>query len=145
MKITERNIYYLISRLLDDFDIIKKDYTKRLLDEGYSITASQLEILKAIGVNPDISLSELATLTNLHITTIEGYVNRLSKKGLVTKRKDPEDLRRVIVKLSIMGEQILKATPLGYRTKLFEELKTLTLDEKKDIYQVLKQMVMLMR
>ncbi len=145
MEITERNIYYLISRLLDDFDNIKKEYSKRLIDEGYGVTAYQLEILVAIGQNPGISLGELATLTKLHITTVEGYVNRLSKKDLVDKKKDPSDFRRVVVKLSIVGEQIIKATPTGYRTKLFEELKFMPLSEKEEMYKVLKKMVFLMR
>jgi len=145
MEITERNIYYLISRLLDDFDNIKKEYSKRLIDEGYGVTAFQLEILAAIGQNPGISLGELATLTKLHITTVEGYVNRLSKKEFVDKKKDPNDFRRVVVKLSIVGEQIIKATPTGSRTKLFEELKSIPLSEKEEMYQVLKKMVFLMR
>ncbi len=145
MEITERNIYYLISRLLDDFDNIKKEYSKRLIEEGYGVTASQLEIIIAIGQNPGIFLGELATLTKLHITTVEGYVNRLSKKELVDKKKDPNDFRRVVVKLSISGEQVAKATPTGYRTKLFEELKSISLSEKEEMYKVLKKMVLLMR
>lgn len=145
MEITEKNVYYLISRLLDDFDNIKKDYSKRLIEEGYGVTASQLEIMNAISQNPGISLGELATLTKLHITTVEGYVNRLSKKGFVEKKKDPGDFRRVVVKLSISGEQVAKATPTGYRAKLFEELKTIPLPEKVEIYEVLKKMVFLMR
>ena len=145
MEITENNVYYLISRLLDDFDNIKKEYSKRLIEEGYGVTASQLEIIIAIGQNPGIALGELATLTKLHITTVEGYVNRLSKKEFVDKKKDPNDFRRVVVKLSIAGEQVAKATPTGYRMKLFEELKSIPLFEKEEMYQVLKKMVFLMR
>jgi DNA-binding MarR family transcriptional regulator len=145
MDITEENIYYLISRLLDDFDAIEKAYTKRLLEDGYSVTASQLEIMRAVSENPRISLGELATLTKLHITTVEGYANRLSRKGFAVKEKDPEDFRRVIVWLTTEGEQILKAAPNGYRTKLFEELKDLPISEKEAIYQVLKKLVFMMR
>ncbi len=145
MDITEENIYYLISRLLDDFDSIEKSYTKKLLEDGYSVTAPQLEILRAVGENPHISLGELATLTRLHITTIEGYANRLGKKGFLVKEKDTADFRRVIVYLTNEGEQILKAVPLGYRTKLFEELKRLPIQEKEQIYLALKKVVFMMR
>jgi DNA-binding MarR family transcriptional regulator len=145
MDITEENIYYLISRLLDEFDAIEKSYTKKLLEDGYSVTASQLEILKAVGENPGISLSELAILTRLHITTVEGYANRLSRKGFLSKKKDPGDSRRVIVTLTNNGEQILKAAPLGCRTKLFEELGRLSIEEKEEIYRALKKVVFMMR
>ncbi len=145
MDITEENIYYLISRLLDDFDSIEKSYTKKLLEDGYSVTAPQLEILRAVGENPQISLGELATLTRLHITTIEGYANRLEKKGFLVKQKDTADFRRVIVYLTNEGEQIMKAVPLGYRTKLFEELKRLPILEKEQIYLALKKVVFMMR
>ena len=145
MEITEGNIYYLISRLLDDFEYIKKDYSKHLIEEGYGVTSSQLEIMRAIGENPNLSLSELAILTSLHITTVEGYVNRLSSKGFVIKEKDKKDSRRVIVRLSISGEQVIKAAPSGYLTKLFEELKKLPLEEKEEMYNVLKKIVFLMR
>ncbi len=145
MDITEENIYYLISRLLDDFDAIEKSYTKKLLEDGYSVTAPQLEILRAVGENPGISLSELATLTRLHITTVEGYANRLNKKGFLAKKKDPGDSRRVIVRLAKEGEQIMKAVPLGCRTKLFEELERLSISEKEEIYRALKKVVFMMR
>jgi DNA-binding MarR family transcriptional regulator len=145
MDITEENIYYLISRLLDDFDSIEKSYTKKLLEDGYNVTAPQLEILRAVGEAPRISLGELATLTSLHITTVEGYANRLAKKGFMIKEKDRADTRRVIVTLTDAGEQIMKAVPLGYRTKLFEELKRLTVTEKEEIYRALKKMVFMMR
>jgi DNA-binding MarR family transcriptional regulator len=145
MEITEENVYFLISRLLDDFEYIKKDYTKHLIEEGYGVTCSQLEILKAICDNPGLSLGELATLMRLHITTVEGYVNRLKRKGFVDKMKDPKDTRRVVVCLSTAGEQVVKAAPSGYLTKLFEELKKLPLEEKRELYEVLKKVVFLMR
>lgn len=145
MDITEENIYYLISRLLDDFDAIEKSYTRKLLEDGYSVTAPQLEILRAVGENPQISLGELAILTRLHITTVEGYANRLNKKGFLVKIKDPGDSRRAIVRLTGKGEQIMKAVPLGCRTKLFEELGRLPIAEKAEIYRVLKKVVFMMR
>jgi len=145
MDITEQNIYYLVSRLLDEFDAIEKSYTKKLLEDGYSVTAPQLEILRAVGENPQISLGELAILTRLHITTVEGYANRLSRKGFLTKKKDIEDSRRVIVALTTNGEQIMKAVPLGCRTKLFEELERLPIEDKEEIYRVLKKLVFMMR
>jgi len=145
MDISEQNIYFLISRILSDFETIKKDYTKRLLEDGYGVTAPQLEIMKAIGENPDLSLGELATLTTLHITTVEGYTNRLAKKGYVKKMKDRDDARKVLVSLSVLGEQVLKTVPLGSSLKLFEELKKLTLAEKKEIYKILKKLALLMR
>ncbi|MBN2225446.1 MAG: MarR family transcriptional regulator [Deltaproteobacteria bacterium] len=145
MDITEENIYYLISRLLDEFDAIEKSYTKRLLEDGYGVTASQLEILRAVGENPKISLSELAILTRLHITTVEGYANRLNRKGFLVKKKDAGDSRRVIVSLTNDGEQIMKAVPLGCRTKLFEELGRLPISEKEEVYRALKKIVFMMR
>ena len=145
MDISEENVYYLISRLLDDFDAIEKSYTRKLLEDGYSVTAPQLEILRAVRENPEISLGELATLTRLHITTVEGYANRLSTKGFLLKTKDPEDSRRVIISLTTNGEQIIKAVPLGCRTKLFEELRELPVPEKEEIYRILKKVVFMMR
>lgn len=145
MDINEENIYYLVSRLLDEFDAIEKSYTKKLLEDGYSVTAPQLEILRAVEENPGTSLGELATLTRLHITTVEGYSNRLRAKGFLEKKKDPADSRRVIVSLTTRGEQIIKAVPLGCRTKLFEELKELPVVEKEEIYRILKKVVFMMR
>jgi DNA-binding MarR family transcriptional regulator len=145
MDITEDNIYYLISRLLDDFDAIEKAYTKRLLEDGYGVTAPQLEIMRAVGENPRISLGELATLTRLHITTVEGYANRLARKGLMVKQKDPADSRRVILRLTTTGQQLLKAVPLGCRTKLFEELRELPISEKEEMYEVLRKLLFMMR
>lgn len=81
----------------------------------------QHQLLLAIKGLPDekqATISYLAERLQLqHHSTVE-LVNRLVERGLVQRRKDEGDQRKVLVDLTPHGEEVLQELSLDHRTEL---------------------------
>lgn len=72
------------------------------------MTVTDLEVIDLLeGVGP-LTAGQLADLTGLTTGAITGMLNRLEKSGLVLRERDPDDARRVIVRLA-PGQEALRA------------------------------------
>src|SRR4051794_13052530 len=67
--------------------------SKRMEGE-LGITGPQRLVLRVIGQFPDLSAGELAHIVRLHPSTITGILQRLAKRGLIERKRDPGDSRR---------------------------------------------------
>jgi DNA-binding MarR family transcriptional regulator len=64
------------------------------------------------------SIGELADRLQLqHHSTVE-LVSRMVKRGLLERRRDTADLRRVLISLTTRGEQLLSTLSVLHRTEL---------------------------
>lgn len=68
--------------------------SKRMKNE-IGITGPQRLVLRIVGQFPGLSASELAHILRLHPSTITGVLQRLVARGLMERRRDPSDTRRV--------------------------------------------------
>ncbi len=63
------------------------------------ITGPQRLVLRIVGRFPGLSATELADVVRLHPSTITGILQRLVSRGLLERRHDPADRRRVQLRL----------------------------------------------
>lgn len=68
--------------------------SKRMEGE-LGITGPQRLVLRVVGQFPDVSAGELAHIVRLHPSTITGILQRLVGRGLLERTRDPDDSRRV--------------------------------------------------
>jgi DNA-binding MarR family transcriptional regulator len=74
--------------------------------------------LKGMPVQKDTSVGELAERLQIqHHSTVE-LVNRMVERGLLARRRDESDQRRVLVGLTPYGEEVLKKLSLLHRLEL---------------------------
>jgi DNA-binding MarR family transcriptional regulator len=73
------------------------------------LTPSQLQILSLIDESgePEVSMSEMARELAVTMPTVTGLVDQLIRRGLVSRRHDDKDRRRVLVSLTDAGRQAL--------------------------------------
>jgi DNA-binding MarR family transcriptional regulator len=64
------------------------------------ITVNDIECLDIINLNGPMTAGKLAETTGLTTGAITGIVDRLSAAGLVVREPDPNDRRRVIVRVA---------------------------------------------
>jgi DNA-binding MarR family transcriptional regulator len=69
------------------------------MEGDLGITGPQRLVLRVIGQFPELSAGELAHIVRLHPSTITGILQRLTKRGLVDRKRDPADSRRVRLRL----------------------------------------------
>ncbi|MEJ7596614.1 MAG: MarR family transcriptional regulator [Kofleriaceae bacterium] len=67
------------------------------------LTGPQRLVVRCIGKYPGLPASQLATILHLDRGTISAAVNRLEHRGLIERRADPSDGRRVTLGLTAEG------------------------------------------
>jgi DNA-binding MarR family transcriptional regulator len=74
------------------------------------VTAHQRLVVRCVGRFPGMTAGQLAGLLHLDPGTISAALNRLEEKGLVERKKDPRDKRRVSLGLTTAGRALDKTT-----------------------------------
>ena len=94
--------------------------------EQVGITARQATLLWLIKRRPGLSLAELAAEEDISPPALSGHVDRLEAAGLVERTRSETDRRRVGLRLTAAGEQLLRrvrarrTTWLAARTRALE-------------------------
>jgi len=85
------------------------------------VTTQQHQALLAIQGFPErehISVGELAGWLGLRHHSVVGLVDRMAARGLVRRRRDAADGRRVLVDLNAKGRNLLAGLSLAHREEL---------------------------
>ncbi|NLZ93676.1 MAG: MarR family transcriptional regulator [Firmicutes bacterium] len=122
-----------ILNLLRKYDNEKKEYHKTLRTGGWDVTGAQVNILRIVNQEPGICVSHLSEIVGIHITTAQGYVDRLLSKKLIKMEIDPADRRRKLLFLTAEGEKVIRNVPLAYKPLLLVNLQQATAEERQVI------------
>lgn len=82
----------------------RADYVSSLVHGG--VSTAQLWVLMKLRYHGDLSISGVAELLGLGLPNVTGLVDRLEERGLVERRRDPDDRRVVRVRLTDLGRRI---------------------------------------
>ncbi len=110
----------------------------------YGITGPQLWVLKTVFKNGGLPLGELSQKMYLHPSTITGVVDRLEKKGYVSRDRDREDRRVVMVQLTPKGKRLAKRAPNPVQGKMIHGLRQMRKEKLESIYEAVQALVEIM-
>jgi DNA-binding MarR family transcriptional regulator len=110
----------------------------------YGITGPQLWVLKTVFKDGGLPLGELSQKMYLHPSTITGVVNRLEKKGYVSRGRDQADRRVVMVQLTPKGKRLVKRAPNPVQGKMIHGLRQLRKEKLKFIHKSVQTLVEIM-
>ncbi len=104
---------------------------------------SEIHMLGEIARAGTITVTELTALNNKTMSANSQMINRLYKKGLVTKKKLPENKRQIIISLTPKGAQVNDIheqmdNDMFYRR--LNELSYLSLDDIKRLSKLFIQL-----
>jgi DNA-binding MarR family transcriptional regulator len=85
---------------------LSKQMTTRL-----GITGPQRLVVRMVGRFPSITSGQLAQLLHVHPSTLTGVLQRLERRGLVTRQRDGRDRRRALIGLTAEGRRFDVETP----------------------------------
>ena len=103
----------LVVETLSQFRIIFGSVQKHFaqIEKSFGISGSQLWILHEISSSPDIGVSELSLKLHIHQSTCSLLIEKLVKKGLISKIRSEVDQRKICIKLNSSAKKILKNSP----------------------------------
>lgn len=70
------------------------------------VTGPQRLVIRVVGQSPNATARAIAELLGLHPSTLTGVLARLEGQGLLQRRVDPEDRRRVRFQLTAKGRKV---------------------------------------
>jgi len=86
--------------------------TSKSMEARLGVTAAQRFVLRLVGRFPGITAGQLAVTLHVNPSTISAVLERLTRRGLIAKRRDPRDRRRTFLGLTDAGS-VLNVDPGG--------------------------------
>ena len=129
---------HLIRRL---HQISSHTFQKRMEDAGYDLTPVQFATMQALQQNPGIEQAQVAAMIAYDRATIGGVIDRLEKKGYVSRHVSPRDRRAREVSLTEKGHRIVKEIYPVVEKLQMEILDGLTKSERQQFLSLAQKIV----
>lgn len=113
----------------------------RSAERAHGVSGAQLFVLQLLAESPARSLNALAERTLTHQSSVSVVVSRLVARGLVERSRSPEDGRRIELRLSEAGKELLTQTPAAMQIRLIEALRALQRRDLRTLASLLTQVV----
>jgi len=107
---------------------------------GHGLTEQQWRVVRVLASEKELDIGDLSQKTFLLAPSLTRILKALVRDGLVTRTPDPNDLRRVSIRLSKAGRSIYKnVSPDSER--LYREIEEqFGLQRLNDLYGLLKDL-----
>ncbi len=120
------------------------DLHSRALVQECGLTAPQLAALQALAELQPVPVSGVARHIHLSLATVTGIFNRLEARGLVTRSRNGQDRRTVIVELTLAGAELMKSAPSLLQDGFRHELAKLEQWEQTQLLSSLQRIAAMM-
>ncbi|MBF9002807.1 MULTISPECIES: MarR family winged helix-turn-helix transcriptional regulator [Vibrio] len=87
------------------------DLRSKKLNKDFGLTSPQLLLMRAIKQSPKLTIRQLSKETNMSQATATSILDRLEKRGFITRQRDTVDKRKVHAVITEPGETILNKAP----------------------------------
>jgi len=111
--------------------------TSKHMERTVGVTGPQRLVVRIVGRLPGITAGLLAGLLHVHPSTLTGILNRLERHGLVRRRPDPRDGRRLLLGLTARGRLFDVETAGTVETAIERALADSSADELRATRRVL--------
>lgn len=120
------------------------DLHSRHLAGSFGLTGPQLVCLRSVGQHEGIPPSGLAKEVELSQATVTGIVDRLEAQRLLVRARDDRDRRRVSLRLTDAGRNLLDRAPSPLQDQFVQRLAQLPEQEQRTIDSTLRKVVDMM-
>ena len=120
------------------------DLYSRQLSIRHSLTGPQLVCLRQLVQQGPMTPGRLAREVSLSPATISGILDRLERRGYVTRSRRPEDKRQVLVAITTRGRELTGRTPPPLHERFTRRLAELPESRQAEIHRVLGEVVEMM-
>lgn len=129
-----RTVGYLVTDVARLFRRRFEDHAKR-----HDLTLTQWKVIAHLRLQPDITQVALAGCVDSDPMTMSGVLDRLEKRGLISREPDPTDSRAKLARLTEEGDRVY-TTAKAVGTQMQDAaLAGLTESQKADLIAALEQ------
>ena len=136
--ILERQAGHLLRRAHQRHSAI---FQENIGDE--QLTPQQFAALVKLRDLSEVSQNHLGRLTAMDAATMQGVIKRLASRGLIQRRPDPDDRRRLILTLSSEGCELVNSLVSRCSNITEQTLEPLSPDERKQFLDLLTKLAQL--
>ncbi|MFE1962496.1 MarR family winged helix-turn-helix transcriptional regulator [Streptomyces sp. NPDC059479] len=122
------NAFFLVHR---EVDVISGNLARK-----FSLTSQQTQLICTLSHRP--SLGEMAALLGCDKTNMTGMVDRLERRGLLTREADPRDRRVSRIVLTKEGEALRTDLSAEFTKAVAERCAALTRDDRAHLARLIQ-------
>jgi len=104
------------------------------------ITLTQLSVLRHLRAGP-VTAGRLGRTAGLSPASVTRIVDRLEKQGLVSRHRESEDRRCVVIRLEQPGETLLGEVRVLRGSDLQQAVESLSIEEREQLTSALRTLV----
>lgn len=121
------------------------DLHSRQLARNYGLTGPQLLLLRQLqDSGSGLTVGELASRMAISQPTVTGIVTRLERRRFLSRKRSERDRRCVVVRITPMGAQALRAAPEVLQEQFLQRLAALPAGEQQHLLAALERIVSLL-
>lgn len=117
----------LLNKTLNSIHRIEERSLHTRLTEG--LTIGELHTICAVGMYEKASISQIAERLEVTLASVTVGIDKLERRGYVTRERSTEDRRKVLVELTKRGRMALRANNAFKRKMVISALADLTEEE----------------
>jgi len=117
------------------------DINSKKLIKQIGLTGPQLLILQEVARRKEVTAGEIAKAISLSQATVTGILERMEKRELLTRTRNENDKRRIMIRLTKTGKKIIKNAPSLMHEGFVEGLNSLQDWEQTMILSALQRIV----
>jgi len=127
--------------LVDLFHDILEIEEKSLRDQGSDLTITEMHTIHAVGDERPRTMTEISRDLNITMGTLTTGVDKLIKKGYLTRSRTEEEKRIVLVELTPKGNEAKKMHDAFHQDMINSVIGTLNDEEETILIQALKKLM----
>lgn len=139
MSDDEEEVLRNLRRLIRAVDL----YSRRLVNET-GLSGPQLICLRQLARDGAMQSGRLAEAVNLSAATVSGILDRLEARGLVSRERQLDDKRRVLVDLTPEGQGAIHDAPPAMHDSFLFKYRNLPESQRLQITRTLRKLVSMM-
>ena len=135
----DKDIREINSILVNIFNLIEKLEEESIQGSSFqNVSITEVHTLEAIGGGRPRTMTHVANILGISVSTLTTAVGKLVKKGYVVRSRDEEDGRIVRIALTEEGHRILESHQAFHREMVGQAVKDMSYNEKRRLLESLE-------
>ncbi|MTD52630.1 MarR family winged helix-turn-helix transcriptional regulator [Amycolatopsis pithecellobii] len=123
------------------FSVMRKARATSAAAAGNSLSPSQVALIEPLLAEPELPVGRLAEAAGVAVPSATRMLQQLEGKGMLARRRSPDDDRQVLIRLTTYGRTEIAAVRAALRSRQVRRLRTLSAGQCRDLIRSLDLLI----